>query len=247
MKLITNKEQLLANIETVENYLADGNLSEKEAMLDLIRKGKCLVAYKVANEYRFAPSRFLGYVNNNLVGHKLSKTKTGLETNPTISKVLESKLLSDTRLENEYVRYCNALGVSASNYDKRRYWYLEIEVDFVRNKDFEVGFPEGKIVERIHKSRERNKKLVEAAKLSFKNKHGRLFCEICDFDFEKQYGSIGKSFIEAHHTIPVSEMEPNQITKIEDMVLLCSNCHSMVHIKRPWLTMKKLKTLIKKK
>ncbi len=245
MELISNRRQLIANIETVENYLIDGDLSEKEVMLDLIRKGKCLVAYKVDNEYRFAPSRFLGYVNNNLSGHSSSKTKTGLETNPAITKVLESKLFSDENIEKQYIKYCIGLGMQPSNYSKRRYWLLEIEEDFTENKKIDGGFPEGKIFERIHKSRERNSKLIEAVKLSFKNKHGRLFCEICGFDFEKKYGIIGKSFIEAHHTIPVSEMKPNHITKIEDIALLCSNCHSMVHIKRPWLTMKKLTTLIK--
>lgn len=246
MKLISNRKQLIANIETVENYLIEGDLSEKEVMQDLIRKGKCLVAYKVDNEYRFAPSRFLGYINNNLTDHSLSQTKTGLETNPAITKVLESKLLSDENLETKYIKYCIGLGRQPSNYSKRRYWFFELENDFSENKQIEGLFPEGKIIERIHKSRERNSKLIEAAKLNFKRKHGRLFCEVCDFDFEKQYGAIGKTFIEAHHTIPVSEMEPNHVTKIEDIALLCSNCHSMAHVKRPWLSMKKLKTLIKK-
>lgn len=246
MNLISNRKQLVANIETVENYLTDGVLQEKETMLDLIRRGKCLVAYKVNNEYRFAPSRYLGYINNNLNEHSSSKTKDGRETNPIITKVLESKLLNNENLEKKYINYCLGLGIQPSNYLKRKYWYLEIEEDFIENKQLESGFPEGKIVERIHKSRERNSKLIETAKLNFKNKHGRLFCEICAFDFEKRYGLIGKTFIEAHHTVPVSEMKPNHITKLEEIVLLCSNCHRMVHIKRPWLTIEKLNTLIKK-
>lgn len=246
MRLISNKKHLIANIETIENYIIDGNLVEKEATLDLIRKGKCLVAYKVDNDYRFAPSRFLGYQNNTLIAHFASQTKTGLESNAAINKVLESKLSSNENLENRYIQYCLSLGLQPSNYSKRRYWYLEIEEDFAENKQLQDGFPEGKIVERIHKSRERNFKLIETAKLNFKNKHGRLFCEICGFDFEKKYGAIGKSFIEAHHTIPVSEMQPNHITKIEDIALLCSNCHGMVHIRRPWLKMKELTDLITK-
>ena len=247
MKLISNKQQLIANIETIENYITDGDLSEKETTLDLIRKGKCLVAYKVVNEYRFAPSRFLGYQKNNIISHAASQTKTGLESNPAINKVLESKLSSNENLENKYIRYCLSLGIQPSNYSKRKYWYLEIEDDFIENKQLEGGFPEGKIVERIHKSRERNSKMIEAAKLNFINKNGRLFCQVCQFDFEKEYGKIGKSFIEAHHTIPVSEMQPNHLTKIEDIALLCSNCHSMAHVKRPWLKMNELTALIIKK
>lgn len=246
MKLITSKEQLIANIETVENYLADGKTDDRTTMFELIRKGKCLVAYKIKNEYRFAPSRFLGYVNNSLAIHTSATTKDGRETNSLITKVLKSKLTSNLLLENKYIQYCKSLGLQPSNYGKRKYWFLEIDDDFAENKQSEDSFPEGKIVERIHKNRERSSKLIETAKLNFKKKHGRLFCEICEFDFEKKYGAIGKSFIEAHHTIPVSEMNANHVTKIEDIALLCSNCHSMVHKKRPWLTMKKLKSLIKK-
>ena len=69
MKLISNRTHLVANIETVENYLTDGDLSEKNILLNLIRKGKCLVACKVDKEYRFAPGRFLGYSNNQLNKH----------------------------------------------------------------------------------------------------------------------------------------------------------------------------------
>jgi len=246
MKLISKKEQLITNIETVENYLTDGDLSEKETMLGLIRKGKCLLAYKVNNEYRYAPSRFIGYIKNNLKEHTESKTKDGRDTNPSISKALASKLSSNEDLEKKYIQYCIDLGIQPSNYSKRKYWYLEINEDFTENKQFEAGFPEGKIIERIHKSRERNSKLIESAKINFRSKHGRLFCEICGFDFEKKYGLIGKEFIEAHHTIPVSDMKPNHVTKLEEIVLLCSNCHSMAHIKRPWLSMKKLNTLVKK-
>ena len=246
MKLISSKTQLIKNIETLENYIADGELFEKETTLNLIRKGKCLVAYKVSNEFRFAPSRFLGYQNNNLTAHSASYTKTGLESNPAISKILESKLLQNDNLEANYVNYCLSLGVEPSGYSKRKYWYLEIEDDFVENKQLVGSFPEGKIVERIHKSRERNQQLILAAKQNFEKKHGRLFCQVCKFDFEKNYGAIGKNYIEAHHTIPVSQMLPNHVTKIEDIALLCSNCHSMAHVRRPWLDMDELNLLIKK-
>jgi putative restriction endonuclease len=63
-------------------------------------------------------------------------------------------------------------------------------------------------------------------------------------DFEKKYGERGKDFIEAHHTIPVSEMVPGQNTKVEDIALVCSNCHKILHRTRPWLSMKRLKEIL---
>jgi predicted HNH restriction endonuclease len=71
-------------------------------------------------------------------------------------------------------------------------------------------------------------------------------CQICEFDFENIYGAIGRDFIEGHHTIPVSQMEDGHVTKPEEIALLCANCHRMVHKKRPWLTMNKLNSLLKK-
>ena len=65
------------------------------------------------------------------------------------------------------------------------------------------------------------------------------------FDFEKNYGDIGADFIEAHHTIPVSEMKENHMTSSEDFILLCSNCHRMIHKKEPWLSKDNLSELFK--
>ncbi|MCW5921401.1 MAG: HNH endonuclease [Saprospiraceae bacterium] len=72
-----------------------------------------------------------------------------------------------------------------------------------------------------------------------------MFCQICGFDFQQVYGKVGEDYIEAHHTLPLSEIENEQTqTQIEDIALLCSNCHKMIHRKRPWLTMTKIKDLI---
>ena len=104
-------------------------------------------------------------------------------------------------------------------------------------------FPEGKRVERLHYVRERNPKVARLAKQRFKDENGRIFCEACDFDFQETYG---EDYIEAHHILPLGEIKEGQIeTKIEDIVLLCCNCHKMVHKKRPWLkSIEEIKSLL---
>ena len=93
-------------------------------------------------------------------------------------------------------------------------------------------FSEGKIKMRQHLIRERNANLIKRAKKKFKLEHnGKLYCEICKTDFSQVYGDLGKDFIEAHHIKPVSEMQDGDETSINDIVMLCSNCHSMVHRK----------------
>lgn len=90
-------------------------------------------------------------------------------------------------------------------------------------------FPEGRIAFSFHKHRERNQDLIKKAKFEGLKKYGCLKCEICEFIFKDVYGDLGKDFIEAHHKIPVSELEPESKTKVEDLSLVCSNCHSMLH------------------
>lgn len=106
-------------------------------------------------------------------------------------------------------------------------------------------FSEGKFYLKQHLYRERNPKLISSAKKQFKQKHGRLFCQVCGFDFEVKYGKLGKDFIEAHHIKPVSEMKQLEKTKIEDIIMVCSNCHSMIHRKKPWLNLDQIRTLLK--
>ena len=124
-----------------------------------------------------------------------------------------------------------------------------IEIDIPKNievidDEFEEAH-EGRLLTRVHISRERNRKIVEKKKLSFQNKNGSVFCEACGFDFEEYYGQRGHGFIECHHKKPVSELSPNDKTNLDDLVLLCSNCHKIVHRKKPWLSLNELKELIK--
>lgn len=79
---------------------------------------------------------------------------------------------------------------------------------------------------REHKRIERNRSLAKKAKKF----HGYI-CKACGFDFEKQYGEIGKGFIEAHHLTPLSKLK-GQVVKLSpefDFTVLCPNCHRMIH------------------
>ncbi len=107
------------------------------------------------------------------------------------------------------------------------------------------SFPEGKLILKQHLVRERNSAVIKFAKQRFKKKHGKLICEVCCFDFEENYGDIGEDCIEGHHTKPVSKMDDNEETRVEDIALVCANCHRMLHRKRPWLEVRELKDLLR--
>lgn len=104
-------------------------------------------------------------------------------------------------------------------------------------------FPEGQPKLQIHYQRERNQVIVSIAKRRFKEMHGHLFCEVCGFDFLDQYGALGDDFIEAHHRVPLSESDFAVETSVDDLAMVCANCHRMLHRRKPWLSVEELKKI----
>jgi 5-methylcytosine-specific restriction protein A len=62
--------------------------------------------------------------------------------------------------------------------------------------------------------------------------------------YEDRYGVRGRGFIEVHHLRPLHTLKPGTKTKLQDLALVCANCHRMIHARRPWLTLNELKALI---
>lgn len=92
-------------------------------------------------------------------------------------------------------------------------------------------FIEGSKKRAQHLKRERNRMLVRKFKAHFVDQHGRFFCEECGEDWKVKYGTdIAASCFEAHHAATqVGEMGPEHESKIEDLKLLCANCHRAEH------------------
>ncbi|WP_404323709.1 HNH endonuclease [Cytobacillus firmus] len=139
--------------------------------------------------------------------------------------------------------FYSVAGIGKGHWGLRNFEPTEENVNITED---DMGFEEGKKKLKQHIVRERNPAVIKLAKERFKATHGRLFCEVCDFDFYQKYGELGDDFIEGHHTIPVSELEEGQKTKVEDIALVCSNCHKMLHRRRPWLSKVELKRLIER-
>jgi hypothetical protein len=105
--------------------------------------------------------------------------------------------------------------------------------------------PEGRLLIRKHLSRERNRDLVESKRRQALDKYGVLRCEVCGFDFAAHYGSRGFGFIECHHTKPVATLAVGDVTHIDDLALVCANCHRIIHRSRPWISVEELKDAIR--
>ncbi len=75
--------------------------------------------------------------------------------------------------------------------------------------------------------------------------HWGTNCQVCDFDFAKAYGDIGQGFIHVHHLVPIAEIAATyEINPITDLRPVCPNCHAMLHVKNPPLTIEALKSIM---
>lgn len=73
----------------------------------------------------------------------------------------------------------------------------------------------------------RNAKIEQARKAS----GGRLICEVpgCGFDFESVYGVTGKGFAHVHHVEQLSSRKGRRQTSLDQLKIVCANCHAMIH------------------
>lgn len=99
---------------------------------------------------------------------------------------------------------------------------------------------------RTHLIRERNKKIIREKKNIVLKQFGTLACEVCRFDFKKNYGEIGENFCEIHHLIPLNQADGVVETTLDDLAVVCSNCHRMLHQGNPLLKLGELKKIINK-
>ncbi len=74
--------------------------------------------------------------------------------------------------------------------------------------------------------------------ITYFTKDDRISCNCCSFNFGDFYGeTIGKGFIEIHHTKPIFKYEDEDIENtlkqaVKNLTPVCSNCHRMIH--RNW-------------
>ena len=70
-------------------------------------------------------------------------------------------------------------------------------------------------------------------------------CIVCGIKLDKTYGEIAKGFIHVHHIKPLSEIREEYILNpINDLKPVCPNCHSIIHLKNPPMSIEELKQII---
>lgn len=97
------------------------------------------------------------------------------------------------------------------------------------------GAIEGRLSYRRHRVRERSPILRRLKLEAALAEDGALRCEACGFDFLERYGELGEGFMECHHRLPLGDGDERK-TSVDDLALLCANCHRMIHRTQPLAT-----------
>ncbi len=98
-------------------------------------------------------------------------------------------------------------------------------------------FQEGTVQKRLLDVYERNPKARRECIA-----HYGARCQICEFDFYKKYGEIGKGLIHVHHLKPLSEVRRGyEVDPIRDLLPVCPNCHAVLHNRTPPFTVEEIK------
>lgn len=104
--------------------------------------------------------------------------------------------------------------------------------------DDDTPYPEGRILTAMHRRRERNPKLRQKL-ISRRKKQGALHCEMCKWGVSFPLPHYIPAALEAHHLVPLSAMDAQQ-TRVDDLALLCANCHRLIHrvigVQKEWVT-----------
>lgn len=191
-----------------------------------------------------------GITNQSVLDKFIRQLQPDIKVAAEFDKLLENWLAHDSdELKNIILKH-------KSKFDRQdielinNAFYKAPESDILLAQEFgydpnEVSFKEGRLKFRLHLTKERNHRLVTDAKALWnRQQNGRVVCSVCSFSFTETYGKVGEDFIEAHHTRPIAQLAPDTKITIADMVPVCSNCHSMLHRSRPWLTVGQLKVIV---
>jgi predicted HNH restriction endonuclease len=84
---------------------------------------------------------------------------------------------------------------------------------------------EGTKTEVVRLTSKRSRRLRD---LAFKAAAG--ICSVCGRDFSKVLGGRGVRVLQVHHPDQVSSRVLPSITKVDDLIVVCANCHLLLHL-----------------
>lgn len=245
-ELVSTAEQVLDNIKTLYLYGESASEDERRFHDARIKNGKLFVVTQVHGSFRFAPSKFAGYIDNDISHTDNLSDRDGRKTNIVLSRLfLEALEPGDEgydAINQGFLDYCSRKGIVPSKHHReRRYWVsglASVEKPTADPKELSEGV--ARALERIHSRKppapegqpkvprctatvERFVRDPEVIAWVLREADGN--CENCSSaaPFKR---SNGEPFLEVHHVRPLGEGGPDTT---DNAVACCPNCHKRLH------------------
>jgi glycerol-3-phosphate dehydrogenase len=119
--LVQSREEIVANLHRLEEYLDSTSNEERDFARELLRKARCVVLARRNGQLLIGSSRFVGYAMMTRERFNAHINKDGRETNVAISQLLGSGPVEDSALEAEYQAFCQQHAIQPSGHS-RKYW-----------------------------------------------------------------------------------------------------------------------------
>ena len=85
----------------------------------------------------------------------------------------------------------------------------------------------------FHLRRERSQSIAIAKRAAVLAATGQLKCEACGFEMDQRYRGLAADVFEVHHRLPLADAMSAIETRLEDLAILCANCHRAIHKTTP--------------
>lgn len=224
----------------------------KLAALKILSASKIFYPIEYEGGLAFVPSRFIGYLDNNVEVHIAARARDtekkrrlreegkpkpnrgwerdGKDTNPAVEKIL-GKAVTDRELSDHLSDFCRAFGRDLGK-NNHKFWCAERAnrssrhiISAINDIDQDaVGNDDPEYRKRMTGSYVRDAKVREQV---LKRANG--ICEECG-----QQGfqtKTGQFYLETHHVIALSEQGPD---RPHNVIALCATDHRRAHFAENW-------------
>jgi hypothetical protein len=215
--------------------LTSTNSDDRQFAQTLVRDGRCFVVASLDGFQIFGPSRFVGDRGNSRTKHKANRGKDSRETNPVLTRILGKNLIADRKLEKEYRRFCDRVGVKYKDLVgkkiQRKYWSNAMGSNTNGNAQAASGGvhsttaplaydleapPAGRVKTTISRII-RDTQLANRVKVLHDYE-----CQICG---ETMVLHDGSRYAEGHHIRPLGSPHDGPDV-VENIICLCPNHHA---------------------
>ena len=197
----------------------------------------------------FATSPFLSphWDNSGKMAHRVIVDFEAL-LNPKEDSILSMDLLKQGNLNSQHWS-SQASGISIKSElteELESVWFDFLTTQNIRfnpfknndsenQKTYTEGTPNQVRLTKYERNPHARKKCIE---------HFGLSCQVCELNFEKTYGEIGKDFIHVHHISQLANIgKTYEVNPLKDLIPVCPNCHSMIHKRKKAYSIEEMKKI----